>query len=81
MRLDEKYYKVKKQTLMHGVVQFICIPKLQECDVCNKKKEYNNMTVIKYAVMTKAMGRKMFSRNVCNKCYPEVKRILNNNKC
>ena len=78
MNLNENQYDIRKERLMDGVVRIICTPKFQTCGTCKRKVEQWKMTAVKYPLITSKI-RHIVDKIVCDKCYPKVKEILNNN--
>ena len=78
MQINTTDYYVKERELWNGVVEYTCVPKLQECGTCHCKVDSNKMTAIKYPLVSDGI-RHNVDKIVCNKCYPQVKEILRNN--
>ena len=78
MEINTTDYYVKERQLWNGVVEYICVPKLQECGTCHCKVDSNKMTAIKYPLISDGI-RHNVEKIICNKCYPQVKEILKDN--
>ena len=78
MNIDSNQYHIKKERLWNGVIQYTCTPHLQDCSTCKTKVKQENITSIKYPLVSDGI-RHMVSKLICNKCYPAVKEILDNN--
>ena len=78
MEINTTDYYVKERQLWNGVVEYTCVPKLQECDTCHCKVDSNKMTAIRYPLVSGRI-RHNVDKIICNECYPQVKEILNNN--
>ena len=78
MQINTNKYYVKERELWDGVIEYICVPKLQECGTCHNEMDSNKMTAIKYPLVSDGI-RHNVDKIVCNKCYPQVKEILDNN--
>ena len=78
MEINTTDYYVKERQLWNGVVEYTCVPKLQECGTCHNRVDSNKMTAIKYPLVSDGI-RHNVDKIICDECYPQVKEILNNN--
>ena len=78
MEINTTDYYVKERQLWNGVVEYTCVPKLQECGTCHCRVDSKEMTAIKYPLVSDGI-RHNVDKIVCNKCYPQVKEILKDN--
>ena len=44
MQINTTEYYVKERQLWNGVVEYTCIPKLQECGTCHNRVDSKEMT-------------------------------------
>ena len=78
MEINTTDYYVKERQLWNGVVEYTCVPKLQECGGCGDKVDSNKMTAVRYPLVSNGI-RHNVDKIVCDKCYPQVKEILKDN--
>ena len=80
MEINTTEYYVKERELWNGVKEYVCTPKLQECGTCHRRVDSKEMTAIKYPLVSDGI-RHNVNKIVCNKCYPEIIRMVNDNRC
>ena len=75
----EKYIVVKERH-SEDVTVVTFTKKERKCDTCFCMKDGRNITIVKYPVIDKCMGRIIMTKKVCTDCYGEVMDILRNLK-
>ena len=82
MEINTTDFNVKKEILFNGTIKYICTPKERKCDNdrCNKQIRYDKLNLIKFPTV-KDGTRYMIDALICNKCYPEIIRMVNDNRC
>ena len=77
---NEERYIIVKERQCEDIVVITFTKKERRCDTCLKLKKAKDITIIKYPILHKTMGRLIMDKKVCTDCYGEVKEILNNLK-
>ena len=77
---NEKRYIMVKERQSEDVVVITFTKKERKCDACLCIKKAKDITIIKYPILHKDMGRLIMDKKVCTDCYSSVKEILNNLK-
>ena len=77
---NEKRYIIVKERQSEDVVVITFTKKERKCDACLCIKKAKDITIIKYPILHKDMGRLIMDKKVCTDCYSSVKEILNNLK-
>ena len=75
----EKYIIVKERH-SEDVMVVTFTKKERKCDTCLCIKSGRDITMVKYPVIDKCMGRIIMTKKVCTDCYGEVMDILRNLK-
>ena len=52
----------------------------RQCDICSSLKESQDITIVKYPVIDKYLGRVIMTKKVCMDCHSDVMEVLNNLK-
>ena len=77
---NEKRYIMVKERQSEDVVIITFTKKERKCDTCLCIKKAKDITIIKYPILHKDMGRLIMDKKVCTDCHDEVKEILDNLK-
>ena len=77
---NEEKYIIVKERQSEDVTIITCTKKERECDACLCIKKARDITIIKYPILHKDMGRLIMDKKVCTDCRVEVKEILSNLK-
>ena len=75
----EKYIMVKERH-SEDVTVVTFTKKERKCDTCLCIKDGRDITVVKYPIIHRDMGRLIMDKKVCTDCHDEVKEILDNLK-
>ena len=75
----EKYIVVKERH-SEDVTVVTFTKKERKCDTCLCINDGMDITIVKYPVIDKCMGRIIMTKKVCTDCYGEVMDILRNLK-
>jgi len=75
----EKYIIVKERH-SEDVMVVTFTKKERKCDTCLCIKDGRDITMVKYPIIDKCLGRVMMTKKVCTDCYSEVKEILDSLK-
>ena len=75
----EKYIIVKERH-SEDVMVVTFTKKERKCDTCLCIKDGRDITMVKYPIIDKCLGRVMMTKKVCTDCYSDVMDILNNLK-
>ena len=76
---DERYIMVKERQ-SEDVVTLTFTKKERKCDTCLCNKKARDITIVKYPIIDKYLGRVIMTKKVCTDCYSDVMDILNNLK-
>ena len=74
-----EYDKIE-QRVSEDSYSVLFIAKERKCDICSSIKLSENITIIKYPIIDKYMGRVIMTKKVCSDCHSEVKEVLDNLK-
>ena len=77
---DKDQYTIVKERQGEDVVVLTFTKKERRCDTCLSLRNERDITIIKYPIVHKTMGRLVMTKKVCSDCYSEVKEILDNLK-
>jgi hypothetical protein len=77
--MQNKYNTVKER-ISEDVYTITYTAKERKCDICVSVKKSTDITIVKYPIIDKCMGRLIMTKRVCNECYGDVMEILNNLK-
>ena len=73
------YTKVKER-VSNDVFIVTYTKKERQCDICRSFKKSNDITIVKYPIIDKCLGRVIMTKKVCSDCHSDVMDILNNLK-
>ena len=74
-----EYVKVKER-ISADVYTVTYTKKERQCDICSSIKKGKDITIVKYPIIDKYLGRVIMTKKVCNECNDDVMEILNNLK-
>ena len=80
MLKNKEQYVMVKERQSNDVVTFTFTKKERHCDTCGSLKKSRDITVVKYPIIDKFLGRVMMTKKVCTDCYSDVMDVLNNLK-
>ena len=80
MLQDDNRYVMVKERQSEDVVTLTFTKKERKCDTCLCIKKARDITMVKYPIVHKTMGRLIMTKKVCTDCYSDVMDILNNLK-
>ena len=76
---DDRYVMVKERQ-SEDVITITYTKKERKCDTCSCMKKARDITIVKYPIIDKYLGRVIMTKKVCTDCYSDVMDILNNLK-
>ena len=77
---NKKEYNIVKERQSEDVTIITYTKKERQCDACLCYKKARDITVVKYPIIHRDMGRLIMDKKVCTDCHDEVKEILDNLK-
>ena len=77
---NEKQYNIVKERQSEDVVVVTYTKKERKCDICSSVKKSQDITIVKYPVIDKYLGRVIMTKKVCMDCHSDVKEVLDNLK-
>ena len=77
---EEKYIMVKERQ-SEDVTIITFTKKERKCDTCLCLKKAKDISIVKYPIIHRTMGRLIMNKKVCTDCYSDVKEILDSLKC
>ena len=77
---NKEQYIMVKERQSEDVVRITFTKKERKCDTCLCIKKARDITLVKYPIIDKCMGRLIMTKKVCTDCYSDVMDILNNLK-
>ena len=80
MLQNKEKYIIVKERQSEDVVRITFTKKERKCDTCLCIKKARDITIVKYPILHKDMGRLIMDKKVCTDCYSDVMDILNNLK-
>jgi len=75
---NEQSYDIVKERQSQNVIVVTYKKKEISCDICKSLKKNKDISIIKYPILNKHMGRLIMTKNVCDDCKDDVMEILNN---
>jgi len=76
---DDRYVMVKERQ-SEDVITLTFTKKERLCDTCGCMRKSRDITIVKYPIIDKCLGRVIMTKKVCTDCYSDVMDILNNLK-
>ena len=73
-------YDTVKERLSDDVYTITYTAKERKCDICSNTRKAKDISIVKYPIIHKDMGRLIMTKKVCTECYDGVKEILDNLK-
>ena len=77
---NEEQYIAVKERQSEDVVFITFTKKERKCDTCLCIKQARDITIVKYPIIDKYLGRVIMTKKVCTDCHSDVMDILNNLK-
>ena len=77
---NEEQYVMVKERQSEDVITLTFTKKERKCDTCSCIKKARDITMVKYPIIDKCLGRVIMTKKVCTDCYSSVMDILNNLK-
>ena len=77
---NKNEYNIVKENHSKDIIVITCTKKKRECDICLCIKRPDKISMIKYPIIHKDMGRLIMTKYVCPDCREDVKEILSNLK-
>ena len=77
---NEEQYITVKERQSEDVITLTFTKKERKCDTCSCTKKARDITIVKYPIIDKYLGRVIMTKKVCTDCYSDVMDILNNLK-
>ena len=77
---NEEQYIMVKERQSQDVITLTFTKKERKCDTCLCMKKARDITVVKYPIINKYLGRVIMTKQVCTDCYSSVKEIIDNLK-
>ena len=77
---NKEQYVIVKERQSSDVITLTFTKKERKCDTCLCMKKARDITIVKYPIINKYLGRVIMTKQVCTDCYSSVKEILNNLK-
>ena len=77
---NKEQYVIVKERQSQDVITLTFTKKERKCDTCLCMKKARDITVVKYPIINKYLGRVIMSKQVCTDCYSSVKEIIDNLK-
>ena len=77
---NKEQYVMVKESQSSDVITLTFTKKERKCDTCSCMKKARDITVVKYPIINKYLGRVIMSKQVCTDCYSSVKEIIDNLK-
>ena len=77
---NKEQYVIVKERQSSDVITLTFTKKERKCDTCSCMKQARDITMVKYPIIDKCLGRVIMTKNVCNECHADVMEILNNLK-
>ena len=77
---NKEQYVIVKERQSDDVITLTFTKKERKCDTCSCMKQARDITMVKYPIIDKCLGRVIMTKKVCTDCYSSVMDILNNLK-
>ena len=77
---NKEQYVIVKERQSEDVITLTFTKKERKCDTCSCMKQERDITMVKYPIIDKCLGRVIMTKKVCTDCYSSVMDILNNLK-
>ena len=73
-------YSVKKERIDEDTYKVTYTARIRKCSICSNIRKAKDISIVKYPIIHKDMGRLIMTKKVCTECYDGVKEILDNLK-
>ena len=77
---NKEQYVMVKERQGSDVITLTFTKKERKCDTCLCIKKARDITMVKYPITNKYLGRVIMTKQVCIDCYSDVKEILDSLK-
>jgi hypothetical protein len=77
---NEEQYDIVKERQSEDVTTITFTKKERLCQICGNIKKAKDITIVKYPIIDKYLGRVIMTKKVCTDCHSDVMDILNNLK-
>ena len=77
---NKEQYTTVKERQSEDVITLTFTKKKRLCQTCGSMKKARDITIVKYPIIDKCLGRVIMTKKVCTDCYSDVMDILNNLK-
>ena len=77
---NKEQYVMVKESQSNDVITLTFTKKERKCDTCGCIKKARDITLVKYPIINKYLGRVIMSKQVCIDCYSDVKEIIDSLK-
>ena len=77
---NKEQYIMVKESQSNDVITLTFTKKERKCDTCLCIKKSRDITMVKYPIIDKYLGRVIMSKQVCTDCYSDVKEIIDSLK-
>ena len=77
---NKEQYVIVKERQSSDVITLTFTKKERKCVTCLCIKKARDITMVKYPIIDKCLGRVIMTKKVCTDCYSSVMDILNNLK-
>ena len=77
---NKEQYVIVKESQSSDVITLTFTKKERKCDTCLCIKKARDITIVKYPIIDKCLGRVIMTKQVCTDCYSSVKEIIDNLK-
>ena len=77
---NKEQYVIVKERQSEDVITLTFTKKERKCDTSSCMKQARDITMVKYPIIDKCLGRVIMTKKVCTDCYSSVMDILNNLK-
>jgi len=77
---NKEQYIIVKERQSKDVITLTFTKKERECDTCLCMKKARDITIVKYPIIDKCLGRVIMTKQVCTDCYSDVKEIIDSLK-
>ena len=77
---NKEQYIIVKERQSKDIITLTFTKKERKCDTCLCLKKARDITIVKYPIIDKYLGRVIMTKKVCTDCYSSVKEIIDNLK-
>ena len=77
---NKEQYVMVKESQSSDVITLTFTKKERKCDTCLCLKKAKDISIVKYPIIHRTMGRLIMNKKVCTDCYSDVKEIIDSLK-